>query len=217
MAPIELEFKLRLDRLIRELMHIESKVELLFHINKRKADRLDQLNIAPAFFGLVIDSLQSDTIISLSRIYDRDPNSSTLFDLLQFVEANLEIFTPESLQSRDPNGLKFWQAERQITQEVIDKQRREIESFIDILHNLRLRRNKRYAHFDKQYAYEPLKLNEDAPLTFADFRKLISVAKSIADSYLFAFDNSSRSWQPTNLFDIDKVLEILYKYQKQFD
>ena len=80
----------------------------MLFINKRKADRLVQLNIAPAFFGLVIDSLQSDTIISLSRIYDRDPKSSTLFDLLQFMRgANLEIFTPESLQSRDPNGLKF--------------------------------------------------------------------------------------------------------------
>jgi len=211
----EIEFTTRLDFLTNELVNIKSKLDLLFHLHERKQDRLDQMNVAPAFFGLVFNSFENDLVICLFRFFDADPKSASLSSFLSFAGSHLELFSNEAFLLRNPSGPKYWHPERQITNEIIDKQRIEIVALRPILDSLRLRRNKLHAHSDQMYVYQPLKLNDEASFTFNDAHKLIDVGRKTLDAYSSSFDNSFQSWDIINRFDIDNVLDRLYYSRKK--
>jgi hypothetical protein len=57
------QFNSYIERLFEEVMHVNSNFELYYHLLKRKKDRLHAMDISPAFFQLILDSLKTDTII----------------------------------------------------------------------------------------------------------------------------------------------------------
>jgi len=85
MTEQESEFKNLNDRLVLELIDADSKLELLYHLKSRTEDALDQLNLAPAFFGITMESLATDAIITISRFYDKDPRSQSIYHYLRFL------------------------------------------------------------------------------------------------------------------------------------
>jgi hypothetical protein len=180
-------------------------------------DRLEQLNIAPAFFGLVMDSLSTDIIISISRLFDTDTSAETVFEFLRFIESHLGIFTKEALSRRNDDLPFSWNSGRQITRTDITLHLKHLRACSKIIDHVRTRRNKRYAHLDKELAFDPVTLRRQAPLPYRDLQRLIKVTEQILNRYSIAFDGNEIDFRPINLFDVDKILDILHQYMEQFD
>jgi hypothetical protein len=216
MTQVEQNFKKRLEKIEQELRHAHSKLELQFHLNELRKTHLDELNIAPAFFGMVIQALATDSLMSFSRIFERGAKRSTLWQFISFVENNLAIFSKEAFAARNSGSLRYWHAERAITEQTIVEHHRKLKANEKILKNLQYRRNKKLAHADKQFSEFPEKLQHVAPLSYADLGKLAKSAFDILNSYSLAFENTYLTQRPINLFDVDRVLDILKKHQDKY-
>lgn len=201
------QFKLYLDRLFEEVFHIDSKFELYYHLLERKYNRLQAMNISPAFFQLIMDALLTDSIISLSRLYDSyksiKRSDRNLIRFLNFVESNIDIFPS------DKETLMRHNCDYIVDKNLIDSHRAKINEMTPILDNLFTWRDKYVAHFDKTYFSNGERLKEDASIKFGEIRGLISLADEILNSYSAVYDGNVNMIRATNLFDVDKSLDIL--------
>jgi hypothetical protein len=206
----EEKFEQYLNRFFYELMRIETCLELYVHIYNMKVTNLKELNIAPAFFGNVISSFFSDTIISLARIYEnyngRKRSDENLNTFLDFVEKHTDIFP------HDEEILCKYRCKHKVDALLIKKHRDLVQEHKEKLDNLFCWRDKHYAHFDKKYFIESDSLGQDAEFTIKDMRELIRLAKNILNDYSIAYSGTNNLVTPTNIFDIDKVIEILYEH-----
>jgi len=198
-------FKKYLDKLFNELMSIETHLELYVYIYNLKATNLSELNLAPAFFGNVIQVFLSNTIFSLSRIYEnydgRNRSDRNLSKFLDFLEQCFDIFPQDSDYKVDASLIK--------------KHRGMIDNHKEVLNNLFAWRDKHFAHFDKHYFFETEKLSEDYNLTLNNLRTLIQLAKEILNYYSIAYSGTYNAVTPTNLLDIENIIEILADYNKK--
>jgi AbiU2 len=89
-------FEKYLKALFQELTRIDSFFELSIHIDKYRSNRLNELNIAPSFFGSVLDSFIYTTVVSLARYYDSyktlKRSDRNLIRFINFVEQHIELF-----------------------------------------------------------------------------------------------------------------------------
>jgi len=185
-------------------------VRLHRRLHERRADRIEEMNLAPAFFGTVIDSLFSVIVLWADKFF-HERSERGLVDFLRFCECNISIFGIKELQRRRhyPNG--HWMLDREpITPQSIQKDRVQI-SKLEFLPNLRLRRDKFHAHFDKKYFFDRAKLSEDAPLKWSDFEESLKVIKDIINTYSAAYDGNLFELEPINIDDVDHLLDFLHE------
>jgi hypothetical protein len=81
-----------------ELQRMVSYAAVYKRIEERKADRLKEMNIAPAFFGVAADALYSGIIIGVDKLLDENGDRG-FFNLLSFVGNNRDCFSIESLHN----------------------------------------------------------------------------------------------------------------------
>jgi len=135
--------------LTREATRLASYIALFRRLHERQADRLEEMNIAPAFFQVVIDALSSAIILWVDKLFDERAEHS-IFNFLTFIEHNRKILTIEQLKrlKNYPDG--HWMLNRDpITLETIIEERKHIKS-LDCLHSFKTHRDKFQAHFDKK-------------------------------------------------------------------
>ena len=70
MIDKSVQFEKYLESLFTEIRAVYSKYELYLHLQNKRIDRIEEINIAPAFFQLVFDSLFTSIIVTLGKIYD---------------------------------------------------------------------------------------------------------------------------------------------------
>jgi hypothetical protein len=135
--------------LIKEAIYLASLVALFRKLYERRVDRLEEMNIAPAFFQVVTEAVLSTIILWVDKLFD-ERGKYGIFDFLVFIENNRNILTVEQLKRRKnyPDG--HWMLNRKpITLETIQQDRERIRS-LDCLQNCSSLRDKFYAHFDKK-------------------------------------------------------------------
>ncbi|MBX4269092.1 hypothetical protein [Clostridium estertheticum] len=122
-----------LEKLLNEVVNVNSKFNLFKFIKERQNDSLKELNLAPAFFSLILDSLINNVIISIAKIYEPCTRSSGSMDkLFNKIEQNIKNIS-----------------EKNIDNNIINKHRDYISNKKDIIYNLFIWRDKHFAHLDK--------------------------------------------------------------------
>lgn len=189
---------------------LASFVALYRRLHERRADRLIEMNIAPAFFGVVIEALVSCIILWVGKLLDKHGERG-IFNFLTFIEHNIDIFEIEQLKRRLMNPAAQWIFEKEaITLERIDEDRNIIQS-LSGLQSFKTRRNKFYAHFDKNYFFDRERLAEEAPLTWGDLQKVIDIISEIFNRYSSAYDGQLFVLRPDNINDLDQLLDRLHE------
>jgi len=93
---IKESFEKYLQTLFQDLTRIDSLFELSIHIDNYRSNRLKELNIAPSFFGLVLDSFFYSTVVSLARLFDSykvlNRSDKNLIRFMNFAEQNIKLF-----------------------------------------------------------------------------------------------------------------------------
>ena len=182
-------------------------------LHERQKDRLEIINISPAFFQTVIDSLFSVIVIWVDKLFC-EKSERGLWNFLTFCEHNRKIFEISELKRRRnyPDG--HWMLDREaITFESIQKDKEKIKN-VEALPSFKLRRDKFHAHFDKEYFFERSKLGEDAPLKWKDLDQVVELVKDIINSYSASYDGNVHALKPVNINDIDNILDQLHRFKK---
>ena len=84
------------DSLQRELVRLASYVRLFRRLHERKADRLREMNLAPAFFSITIDAVYSAIVLWVDKLFG-SRSERGLVNFLNFIEQNRGIFDIKEL------------------------------------------------------------------------------------------------------------------------
>lgn len=204
------KFEIYLSKMFNEITAIDSKFNLYENIYKSKQNNLKELNIAPGFFSLVLDSLFSDMIVSLAKLYEnydgKNRSDKNIIKFLNFIESNMNIFPSNQRDSSKASNDTI------ITMDLIKDHRRKIKNSKETLDNLFHWRDKYYAHFDNKYFEDSNLLSVNAPLTPNDVYGLLELLAKILNKYSVAYNGKYYSTKATNRDDFFKIIDILEQY-----
>ncbi len=116
------------------------------------------------FFGTVRNSVYLETLLILNNLLDIKSERG-LYKYLRKTEQELKYIFPIY--------------ERKEIQKGIANQICQIDSKNNFVAHLKKRRDKIYAHFDKDYFYDVEKLYNETPLSFEDIYQLIKLCQEI--------------------------------------
>lgn len=176
-------------------------------IDERTRDHLAELNLAPAFFGVVEDALFTMIVLWGNKLFD-EKGERGLFNFLVFVEYNRDWLAIAELQRRRnyPEGHWMLEARIPITAATIDEDRAKIRE-LEVLRSIRLRRDKFHGHFDKDYFFDRARFSKEAPITWEGVEKAGEVMGRILNDYSVDFDGEMFSWKTINIDDLGFLLE----------
>ena len=209
----KMQFEEYLKTLFGEIIKLHSKFELYLHLQNERVDRLNEMNLAPAFFKLTMDALISDVIISLAKIYENyrsERSNRNLNKFLRFVENNLDLF-PQSIEE-----MKLLNCNYLVDYDLIKTHLEQIDNQKEVLDNLIQWRDKLYAHFDKKYFADREKLNVDHSINIGQIRTLIQLAGEILNKYSVAYNGVYKTIEAVNLKDVDTIFNILHRHLESF-
>lgn len=207
----DLQFSEYRQYLREEVLRFRGFVAVYLRIQQRKTDHLVALNLAPAFFQVVESALFSSIVLWADKLFDENGDRG-LFNFLTFVEYNRKWLTTKELQVRRgfPDGHWMLRDRTEITVGTINSHRSRIRA-LEGLPSIRLRRDKFHAHFDKQYFFDRIKISAEAPLRSEDLEAAGSLMGEIINDYSVDFDGKTYAWEPTNINDLDVLLDRVHK------
>jgi hypothetical protein len=202
-----------------EVHQLTSYITLYRTLHERKNDRIEEMNMAPAFFGIAIDAIYVSIILWTSNLFS--PRSERGFlNFLTMIENNIGIFSKKSVMKRKniaKDDLLFrrgqWKA---LSVKEISGFKDEISENL-ILRKFEHRRDKFYAHFDKKYFFNRKRLSEDAPLTWNELDEIKSLASRIFNKCSTAFDGTHQEFEVININDVNGLLDIVKEYREELD
>src|SRR4051812_12952905 len=95
----EVYFEKYREALLNELKRLAEYSRLYRRIFERKADRLVEMNMAPAFFTLTTVAVLSTIIVWIDKLY-HEHSECGFVNFLKFVENHLALFDIKELQRR---------------------------------------------------------------------------------------------------------------------
>ncbi len=199
----------------QEAIRLASHIKLYQRLHELRAERLDEMNIAPAFFQVVVDALFSTIVLWTHKMFD-EKSERGLTNFLIFGEYNRKIFKLEELQRRKNYPDDHWMLKdrKPITLETINDDRELIRK-LEALPSFKLRRDKFHAHFDKEYFFDRKKLAEEAPLRQSDLTQVVEAMKNIINGYSADYDGNLYALEPINVTDVNYLLDRLYSHKKR--
>ncbi|MGP0593925.1 AbiU2 domain-containing protein [Nitrospira sp. T9] len=209
---IEKKFEEYRHYLVYEATRLTSFVALFRKLHERRGDRLEEINIAPAFFQVVTEALLSGIVLWVDKLFDEHGKRS-IFNFLTFVEYNRNILTVEQLKRRNKYPSDHWMLARDPISLKTVKEDRELILRLVCLQNFKTLRDKFYAHFDKEYFFDRDRMREMAP-TWGDLEEVVKVISQVINRYSVAYDGREFLLEPENINDLDSLLDRLYKSRK---
>lgn len=211
----ERKFEEYREYLRQEATRLASYIALYRRLHELRAERLDEMNIAPAFFQVVLDALFSVIVLWVDKMFD-EQSERGLANFLTFCEYNREIFELKELQCRKnyPDGHWMLKNRKPVTIETINEDKERIRK-LESLPSFKLRRDKFHAHFDKKYFFDRKKLAQEAPLKWADLTQVVEVMKDIINGYSADYDGNLYALEPINVIDVGYLLDRLHSSKKR--
>ena len=213
----EKQFEKYRDNLRREVGLLADYVDLFHRLHQGRKKYPFEINSAPAFFSLVAMSVFTAIILWTDKLLD-EKGQRGIFDFLKFIETNTHVLSIERLKCRRKFPDNHWvlkgrRKEGEITARRVAKDRECLKN-LGCLKNLKTRRDRYHAHFDKKYFFEPERLASDAPIALRDFRKAVKALWTIVNKYSAAYDSKFYESTAANITDLDHILRTLREHHK---
>ncbi|MDD3262901.1 MAG: hypothetical protein PHR61_03560 [Candidatus Absconditabacteria bacterium] len=113
-------------------------------------NNLDIINKFIRFFGTTFEAHRKTFALELSKFFDNDKNSLSLYKLINFIHSNIKQFNKNNfiLYNKDRNIYDLADAYKPITNKVLSNIKAEIEAEENLIKKLRDYRSKNLAHND---------------------------------------------------------------------
>ena len=207
------QFELYRKNLIKEVINLFSYISIYKSLAEARENRLEEINFAPAFFGIVTQSLYTSIILWIYKLFDKNSERG-IYNFLLFVEDNLSLFSKKHYKQHKSISDNDWRFTEIGWTELNLIELNEFKKIFDkneILKNVKRQRDKFYAHFDSKYFYSLDKLYIDAPIKWNDFYEIKKNLDNIINRISVAYDGSGYSFDTVNINDVKGILDTIKK------
>jgi hypothetical protein len=211
-SEIEKKFKVYYDKLIWETLHARTHLKLWEQLEKYRSNYLKELNQAPHFFQFTAKAHLDDCLLILARVLGKNAESLSIWEFLNFIELNLDIFSNASYSKRVASRLyneNLTTSHIPITMIELSKDRTKLNNLESIVKNLKTRRDKTLAHIDLKFISQKKTINKDFPLQSEQIQSVIDIVFEILNRYSSSFESSIFSKEFLGENDLQYVMDAL--------
>lgn len=193
------KFSIFTEFLFDELMYIDMILEIHTFLKNQHVDKVDLLNIAPAFFGATENALLESGTIRLYKLFDSDNNAITVPKYLNYIEQNLK-----NIYGKDAtNNIK----------KLLKEDRTLLDEYKQSISKLKVVRDKSLAHNDPKYSLKAKDIWADAGVTYGDIHKLIKISGEVVNHYYGYGNDKYRCITAVNRLDVERVISALERFK----
>lgn len=181
------------DKLRDELNTAYTHYEICKFLRETRSTRRAEFSEALTFFSLTMNSNLFATVMSVNRFIDSHRKSLCLDVFFEFMRSNLDLFSATAYRKRlldkgmDSEDCEHWvKLHTDITAEMVDQDKAKIESLP--IHNLKVWRNKKLAHIERDLVTENVDIMKEYPVTIQEIDKILTTLHEILDRYRIAYD-----------------------------
>ena len=171
-----------------------------------------EMNISPAFFQIIMYSLEHTYMMDISKLYDKDGQVKGIRKAINLCEHYSTLFPKERTNVFLDGEIERSEVIRIDVLKDIKSARNKLTALEPILKSLRGRRNKYYAHRDKKYVNDLSGLAAANPLSWEQLSELIETAGEILNTFLQELVGEVVALNSANYDDIDNLFKILSTY-----
>lgn len=171
-----------------------------------------EMNISPAFFQIVMYSLEHTYMMEIAKLYDNDRQVQGIQKALNLCEQHSTLFPKERTNVFLDGEIERSEMIRIDALKDIKSARNKLTALEPILKSLRGRRDKYYAHRDKKYIKDLPGLAAVNPLSWEQLSELIKTAGEILNTLLRDLVGEVVALNSANYDDIDNLFKILSTY-----
>ena len=182
--------------------HAVAHLKVWVAIEGFMADHVDELNIAPAFWGLTRRAHLHVGLLNLGMLVDKHPKSINLPRLLDYVEKQHELFSEGAYEEWfraktlfSEETIKEWIRDRKrVTHERVAQDIAVIAGFDQDVENLRGWRDKVLAHTDEDLVRRGESVDQAYPLLRSRIIEMLDIFGDTLNFYSLAYDSTSYSF-----------------------
>jgi hypothetical protein len=204
---------------MRQAINARAHLKLWECLEGYKSSYLKELNQAPHFFTFTIRAHLDDALMTLSRIIRRQKDAFTIWDFLNFVEKNPEIFSDEAFSQRmkqkpdyEEYGEYRVKSHTLITQKDIEKDKQKLLSQEQTINNLITLRDKVIAHIDRNFLLTGKVISNEYPLQPQQLEEVIDNIVEILNRHSYAYNSSIWLEKIPGEDDVQNVMDFIRFY-----
>ncbi|MFC1939007.1 hypothetical protein ACFLWM_02510 [Chloroflexota bacterium] len=208
------------DKLRAELNTAYTHYEICKSLRELKSTRRTEYSEALTFFSLTMNSNLFATIMTINRFIDSRRDSLHLGVFFRFIKENLGLFSTEAYKRRlmengmDREDCEHWATlHAYITLEMVGQDEERIETLpVD---NLKVWRNKKLAHIERDFVTNSVDIMEAYPVTISEIDTIIATLHEILDRYRIAYDGAQ--WilgLPATTPDIEHIFDAILAHRR---
>ena len=198
------------DKILVEIAFLNSSVTIYkiiydYSINEKYKKIYEE--ISPLFFSFTSDIYRYRILMGIGRLYDRNNDTYSLYEIINICEQNKKIFPTErkrefinAVNEKDEIIYKY------DIESVLNEAKSKMNYCSKQIENLRILRNKSYAHNDKKYFNNQIELIEKYTFDWEDGDKLLKTAGEICNDILLILKNETVHTEYLYSDDLEKLL-----------
>lgn len=200
---------------------INQDLYIVRQILKLAAKYKEEIKVSPAFYTMILDSLERSIVIELAKLFDRDDSSLQVNKVLETIRDNIEWF-PKTRRVETSNVIESNNGKIEIRSEKMffdvplepEKRLNDLifrkEELSNTIEKLRKLRNKVYAHNDKRVLLDGQeKWMKENGFSLDDVENLLGLAFDICDFVLVRLTGEGRHRKAINIDDFEKTLKYV--------
>lgn len=185
------------DKLREELNTSYTHYEICTYLREIRITRRAEFSEALTFLSLTINSNLFVTVMSINRFIDSHRDSLHLDAFFEFIRNNLSLFSAKAYKKRlldkgvDSEDCEHWvKLHKDITAEMVEQDKAKVErlSAHKSVQNLKVWRDKKLAHIEKDVVTKSVDIMKEFPVTIQDIDTIIITLHEILDRYRIAYD-----------------------------
>ncbi|MGF1571084.1 MAG: hypothetical protein ACFCVD_23910 [Nodosilinea sp.] len=188
----ERKFERYYDVLANDLINASHHSQLYWMINRLIREEYSrEINQSGNFWRLILESLETSSILALSRVYDEEKNKAFhLKKFLDFTGNNLHIFEKEAFITRLKNDDRKWEALLDFSQkpskDQLENDKKLISSGNPVVNKLTRLRSHVVAHTNEKLILGSPAIKD--PPTWDTFNELLERGFGILNHYRISYD-----------------------------
>ena len=188
----EAQFKGLLKALYDDLLNARHHFKLYRNLNEALHDYEKEINQCVAFWALTLSAHKQTSILNLCRAYDCQRNASSLGQLIQIIQENVELFDIQKFRDRlkhNPYVDSLSQTAREPSKQQLEKDLQFVSEKNPLVKRLIILRSNVVAHTSTSRIVKSK--NDLDPLTWEEVEELIEQGIRIVNSYSSLFEAST--------------------------
>ncbi|MCX5965897.1 MAG: hypothetical protein NT070_23065 [Cyanobacteria bacterium] len=188
----EEQFKGLLKALSDDLLNARHHFKLYRSLREALDDYQKEINQCVAFWGLTLSAHKQASILNLCRAYDPQKDASSLRQLIQIIQKNIDLFDIQQFRERlkhNPYVDSLSQTAREPSKQQLEKDLEFVSKDNPLVKRLIILRNNVVAHTSTSSIIKSK--NDLNPLTWEEIEELIEQGMSIVNSYSSLFEAST--------------------------